>query len=77
MKLSSTPTEYILVRANSQSEWDCCDFAIITCDNYWKEAIKKRLEAAKTFDAPDSFIFSLDCKYDFINFIKLILCHNW
>lgn len=56
MKLSSTPTEYILVRANSQSEWDCCDFAIITCDDSWKEAIKKKLEAAKSFKAPDSFI---------------------
>lgn len=56
MKISSTPTNHILVRANSQSEWDCCDFAIITCDSNWKGAIKKRLEAAASFNAPDSFI---------------------
>lgn len=56
MKLSSTPTEHILIKAYCQSEWDSCDFAIITLDDYWKETIKMRLEAAGSFDAPDSFI---------------------
>lgn len=56
MKLSSTPTNYILVKADSQSEWDQCDFALITCDNNWKEAIKKKLEAIGSFDAPDGFL---------------------
>lgn len=56
MKLSLTPTEHILVKADTRSEWDCCDFALITCDNNWKEAIRKRLEATASFNAPDSFI---------------------
>jgi hypothetical protein len=56
MELSSKPTKRILVKANCQSEWDCCDFAIITCDDYWKKEFKKKLEAIETFNAPDSFI---------------------
>jgi len=56
MKLSSTPTNFILVKADSQSEWDQCNFALITCDDNWKEAIKKKLEAIGSFDAPDGFL---------------------
>jgi len=56
MKISTKPTEHILVRANCQSEWDCCDFALITCDNHWKDGIRSRLKAIDTFDAPDNFI---------------------
>lgn len=56
MKLSSTPTIHILVKANTGSEWDSCDFAIITCDNNWKEGTKKKLEAIGSFNAPDNFL---------------------
>lgn len=56
MKISSTPTTHILVKADTQSEWDCCDFALITCDNNWQKAIKKKLETIGSFDAPDNFL---------------------
>ncbi|MDR1223756.1 MAG: hypothetical protein LBL07_12905 [Tannerella sp.] len=56
MKRSSRPTKHILVRANCQSEWDCCDFALLTCDDYWKKELEKKLEAIGLFNAPDSFI---------------------
>ncbi|MDR0430349.1 MAG: hypothetical protein LBH58_07745 [Tannerellaceae bacterium] len=56
MKLSTEPTKHILIRACSQSEWDSCDFALITCEDHWKEGIKEKLETIKTFKAPDSFI---------------------
>lgn len=56
MEHSSKPTERILIKANCQSEWDCCDFAIITCDDYWKKELKKRLDAIGVFNAPDNFV---------------------
>jgi hypothetical protein len=33
MKISQKPTEYILVRAHTNSEWDICDCALVTIDN--------------------------------------------
>lgn len=56
MKISLIPTKHILVRATSNSEWDSCDFALITCDDSWEKEIKKNLEAIGTFKAPDNFI---------------------
>ncbi|GAB6120022.1 hypothetical protein [Dysgonomonas termitidis] len=56
MELSSKPTKHILVKANCQSEWDCCDFAVITCDDSWKKGLRKKLDAIGAFNAPDSFI---------------------
>lgn len=43
MKISQQPTNHILVKATCQSEWDNCDFAVITCDNGWVEQMEKRL----------------------------------
>ncbi|HCO68752.1 MAG TPA: hypothetical protein DIT04_13485 [Dysgonomonas sp.] len=67
MKISSIPTKHILVKANCQSEWDNCDFALITCDDYWKKEFKKKLEAIGSFHAPDSFLSFkfLDCSVEF------------
>lgn len=45
MKISQQPTTHILVKATCQSEWDNCDFAVITCSSGWIEQIKKRLNA--------------------------------
>jgi hypothetical protein len=56
MELSSKPAERILIRANCQSEWDCCDFAVIACDDSWKKELRKKLDAIGAFNAPDSFI---------------------
>jgi hypothetical protein len=46
-----------LVRANTQSEWDSCDFALISCDDYWTKGMKKMLEAMESFNAPDNFLY--------------------
>lgn len=56
MKISTKPTEYILVRADCQSEWGSCDRALISCDADWKKELRKKLEAIDAFDAPSSFI---------------------
>ena len=50
MKLSDKPTEYLLIRALTNSDWDECDFAIINITDEWKQTQKKRLETAKTVE---------------------------
>lgn len=72
MRISEKPTKHILVKAYIDSEWDCCDYAIITCGDGWAERIKRRLEAcrplcdderyfsSKYFDGSASFYVSSD-----------------
>lgn len=55
MKISEKPTEHILLKAGTASEWDCCDFAIIDCSG-WKERTGKWLDAAQRFEAPNELI---------------------
>lgn len=47
MKTSLNPTEYLLIKAMTNSEWDDCGFAIIHITDEWKKTQKKRLEAVK------------------------------
>lgn len=47
MKSSNNATAYILVKANTNSEWDNCEFAIIHLSNDWKEEQTLRLELVK------------------------------
>lgn len=47
MKLSQQPTDYILVKATCQSEWDNCDFAIIYGGKAWLKWLQARLDAAQ------------------------------
>ena len=47
MKTSTKPTEYLLIKAMTNSEWDDCNFAIININKDWKQNQKKRLEAVK------------------------------
>ncbi|MDR2882909.1 MAG: hypothetical protein LBU98_03940 [Alistipes sp.] len=54
MKLSEQPANHILVKAYTNSEWDSCDFAIVSCDESWRERMTKRLDAVMSFrDATD------------------------
>jgi hypothetical protein len=47
MKNSIKATEYLLIKAMTNSEWDNGDFAIIHITEDWKQTQKKRLEAVK------------------------------
>lgn len=47
MKISNNPTEYLLLKAMTNSEWDDCNFAIIHITEEWKVNQKKRLEVSK------------------------------
>ena len=58
MQLSETPTDHILVRARTDSEWDSCDFAIISISEGWRKVQLERLEAITPF-ANDLSFFSL------------------
>ena len=49
MKTSDKPTAHSLISANTNSEWDCCEFALIDLSEDWSKLQAKRLEAVKPF----------------------------
>jgi hypothetical protein len=55
MKRSDQPTAYIFIKADTQSEWDCCDFAIIKLTDQWRNEMRKRLTLLEPFKKDDSF----------------------
>lgn len=58
MNISDKPTNRILVRSRTDSEWDSCDFAIITLSEDWRKTQLERLEAIKPF-ANDRYFLSM------------------
>lgn len=62
MKTSDKPTEYILIKASTNSEWDCCEFALIHLSEKWKKLQAERFEAVKPF--ADNYSFSSMNFYD-------------
>lgn len=67
MQISETPTDYILVKARTDSEWDSCDFAIVNLSNAWRQNQLKRLDTVEPF--VDDYTFQslnfYDCAVDF------------
>lgn len=55
MKTSDKPTADILIKASTDSEWDCCEFAFIHLSEKWEKLQAKRLEAVKPFKDDYSF----------------------
>ena len=49
MKKSKKPTEYVIISANTLSEWDRVEFAIIHLSPEWLELTNKRLTAIREF----------------------------
>lgn len=49
MKATDKATAYLLVKANTNSEWDSCEFAIVHITDEWKREQAKRLEAVMPF----------------------------
>jgi hypothetical protein len=56
MKLSNKPTEYLLLKAYTNSEGDSCDFAIVHITEEWKKQQAKRVEAVKPFADEYNFL---------------------
>ena len=59
MKLSNEPTNYLLLRAHTNSEWDNCNFAIIHMTDAWKKEQRTRLKAVQPF-SEDTYFQSLN-----------------
>lgn len=56
MKLSDKPTEYIIVKAYTNSEWDGVDAVVVHIgDEKWQKAQLKRMVAAEQFKGDYSF----------------------
>jgi hypothetical protein len=55
MKISEQPTNHILVKAGTDSDWDRCDFAVVTCGGEWAERMEKRMDAVRPFEEDGSF----------------------
>lgn len=69
MKISDKPTGHILIKANTDSEWDCCDFALIHLSEKWRELQAERLIAVKPF--AENYSFSTINFYDAsVNFYR-------
>lgn len=69
MKRSDIPTPYLMIKANTNSEWDCCDFAIISLSEDWKKEQQKRLENIKPFSDDYMLISMMYCDQS-ITFFK-------
>ena len=55
MKKTEHGTEYILLKAYTESEWDFCSFAIIHITEEWKKTLTGRLEALVAFKDDGNF----------------------
>ena len=55
MKRSDQPTEYIFIKAYTNSEFDYCDFVIIHITEQWRGVMRKRLNLLEPFKSDSSF----------------------
>ncbi|MDR3715830.1 MAG: hypothetical protein P4L51_23700 [Puia sp.] len=55
MEKTKQVTDCILIKASDTSEWDYCNFALISCPAEWKILLKRRLEQIKPFESDSSF----------------------
>jgi len=56
MKLSDKPTNYVLLKAGTNSEWDNCNFAIVYISEAWRTEKRKQLEGVKPFIGDYTFM---------------------
>jgi hypothetical protein len=69
MKLSEEPTEYLILNARTNSEWDECDFAIVNVCGSWKKEQQNRLEIIEPFQK-DYNLISMDYYDTAVEFYK-------
>ena len=55
MKRSDKPTEYIMLKAETTSEYDECEFAIMHITQEWNKRMTERLQLLKLFQKDNSF----------------------
>lgn len=57
MTKANNKTDYLLLKAFTNSEWDTCDFVIVKLTNEWRQVMQKRLEAVIPFKEDSSFYY--------------------
>ncbi|MBT2559863.1 hypothetical protein J7E50_18240 [Pedobacter sp. ISL-68] len=60
MKSSDKPTEYLMLKAKTDSEWDECDYAIIRITENWREQMQTRLDAIAPFSGAHNGLCTMD-----------------
>lgn len=56
MKTTSNITDFMLVKADTKSEWDNCHFALIHCTEEWRERMKQRLNSLQSVESEYGFV---------------------
>ena len=56
MKTTSNITDYVLVKADTNSDWDNCHFAIIHCTAEWREQMQQRLKSLQSVESGYGFV---------------------
>jgi hypothetical protein len=69
MKYSPIPTNYMLINAYTNSEWDDCSFALINITTQWLQLLKKRIKTLSVLIKDNSFyhLSYLDYRVDFFS----------
>lgn len=57
MKLSEKPTDFLMLKARTSSQWDNCDFVIVEVSTSWQELMLRRLALLEDFKS-DVYFFS-------------------
>ena len=55
MKTTLSITDYILVKTDTNSDWDNCHFAIIHCTAEWREQMQQRLKSFQLIESGYGF----------------------
>jgi hypothetical protein len=63
MKISNEPTPYLLLKAGTDSAWDCCDFAIVY--------LSKRVETDTVRQAGSRQAIQDDISFQSLNFYDI------
>lgn len=66
MKISETPTDKIIVKAYTNSEWDKCEFAVITLKEGFFEWLQKSVQLATSIALQDRNFYEISFIEDFI-----------
>lgn len=59
MKISDTPTDKIIVKAYTNSEWDKCEFAVITLKEGFFEWLQKSVKIATSIALEDRYFYEI------------------
>lgn len=85
MTLSEKPTNKILLKAYTNSEWDTCNIAVFSIDNAYLEVLKRRRNIIQHLDNTDDAVFAIEslmqpCEFNYdssYELLELLGKKNW